>query len=281
MSSWVEIAFVTCQIYTTYGIEVNAILCRSNRFANPLRRRSLCFPTRVARQAPSNVSRCRIATSSQTLRSCGKAGQVGSFAVVKASLMFAQITGSHDRQSSASLPTVRRRSSFLSKPLIFRRSLIRLQPDLHMRSRICAILHLRKDATHSSQGVRCVKLSKYDFREFLRCIARYRVTAIPCVPPVAVQLARESLPDQYDLSSLKRIMVAAAPIKPETVAILRERYKVVVLQTFGCTEVSPTATALNEWDDRYVGSVGRLLPGMCALLLSCFLVVNLTKAQAM
>jgi acyl-coenzyme A synthetase/AMP-(fatty) acid ligase len=113
---------------------------------------------------------------------------------------------------------------------------------------------------------------KYDFPEFLRCIAKYRVTAVPCVPPVAVQLARERLPDDYDLTSLKRIMVAAAPIKAETVATLRKRYHVVVLQTFGCTEVAPTATALNEWHDVHVGSVGKLLPGMCVR--SCALVCD-------
>lgn len=99
---------------------------------------------------------------------------------------------------------------------------------------------------------------KYDFETFLKCIEKYKVNAIPMVPPVAIQLARSKLPEKYNLTSLKRFMVSAAPIKPEMVDILRKRYNVVVLQTFGCTEVAPTSHALPEHLDFNIGSVGKL-----------------------
>ena len=80
---------------------------------------------------------------------------------------------------------------------------------------------------------------KYDFEKFLEAIQRYRVVAIPLVPPVAHQLAKSDLPNQYDLSSLKRLMVSAAPTKPEVVKVLRDRYKVSVRGRYMCCRHHP------------------------------------------
>lgn len=60
-----------------------------------------------------------------------------------------------------------------------------------------------------------VRMQKYDFEKFLRAIEKYKVQALPIVPPVAVQLAKSHLTEKYDLSSINRIMIAAAPTKPE------------------------------------------------------------------
>jgi 4-coumarate--CoA ligase len=60
-----------------------------------------------------------------------------------------------------------------------------------------------------------VRMQKYDFEKFLQAIEKYRVQALPIVPPVAVQLAKNRLTDKYDLTSINRIMIAAAPTKPE------------------------------------------------------------------
>lgn len=60
-----------------------------------------------------------------------------------------------------------------------------------------------------------VRMQKYDFDEFLQAIQKYKVQALPIVPPVAVQLAKNRLTEKYDLSSISRIMIAAAPTKPE------------------------------------------------------------------
>lgn len=60
-----------------------------------------------------------------------------------------------------------------------------------------------------------VRMQKYNFEEFLQAIERYKVAALPIVPPVAVQLAKDPLTSNYDLTSIRRIMVAAAPTKPE------------------------------------------------------------------
>lgn len=60
-----------------------------------------------------------------------------------------------------------------------------------------------------------VRMQKYDFEKFLEAIQKYKVQALPIVPPVAVQLAKSDLTEKYDLTSINRIMIAAAPTKPE------------------------------------------------------------------
>ena len=78
-----------------------------------------------------------------------------------------------------------------------------------------------------------VRMPKYDLRRMLESIQKYKVVAIPMVPPVAVSLAKDPITAVYDLSSLKRIMIAAAPTKPEVVRQLREKFGAKILQTFG------------------------------------------------
>ena len=58
-------------------------------------------------------------------------------------------------------------------------------------------------------------MPKFHLEKFLQAIEKYKVQALPIVPPVAVQLAKHPLTAKYDLSSINRIMIAAAPTKPE------------------------------------------------------------------
>jgi acyl-coenzyme A synthetase/AMP-(fatty) acid ligase len=74
----------------------------------------------------------------------------------------------------------------------------------------------------------CVRLERYIPEDFLDAIQKYRVQAVPVVPPVALMLAKSPLVDKYDLSSLKRVMVSAAPTKLEVVQMLRRRLHVKV-----------------------------------------------------
>jgi acyl-CoA synthetase (AMP-forming)/AMP-acid ligase II len=90
---------------------------------------------------------------------------------------------------------------------------------------------------HQNQGMTCVRLDRYVPEDFLDAIQKYRVQAVPIVPPVALMLAKSPLVDKYDLSSLKSVMVSAAPTKLEVVQMLRRRLQVKVragLQLITC-----------------------------------------------
>lgn len=83
-----------------------------------------------------------------------------------------------------------------------------------------------------------VRMPKYNLVRMLESIQKYKVVAIPMVPPVAVSLAKDPITNNYDLSSLKRIMIAAAPTKPEIVRILRQKFGAKILQTFGAYSIT-------------------------------------------
>ena len=90
------------------------------------------------------------------------------------------------------------------------------------------------------------------------------MTVVAAVPPLARALARHPLVDRYDLSSLRLVLIGAAPCPAE---IEREcceaRLGCVVGQSFGMTEVAPIA--LPE-EPACPGSLGRLVPGIEAVV---------------
>jgi 4-coumarate--CoA ligase len=70
---------------------------------------------------------------------------------------------------------------------------------------------------------RIVFLKKFEANLFLRTIEKCRITILTLVPPIMVLLAKSPLVDKYDLSSVKYIDCAGAPLNRETEEILKRR----------------------------------------------------------
>lgn len=68
-----------------------------------------------------------------------------------------------------------------------------------------------------------------------------------------------------DFSSLRMVVAGAEPVKAETTATWKDRFDVDVLEGFGMTEAAPVL-AVNTIEERKLGTVGRLLPGIEAKL---------------
>jgi acyl-CoA synthetase (AMP-forming)/AMP-acid ligase II len=90
-------------------------------------------------------------------------------------------------------------------------------------------------------GARVVSLPRFDFDQFLGMLQQHRVTVTPVVPPVALALARAPQVDRYDLSSLRLVLVAAAPCSAEVERACADRLGCVVGQALGMTEAAPLA----------------------------------------
>lgn len=88
---------------------------------------------------------------------------------------------------------------------------------------------------------RVVTVARFDLQEFLECIQRHRVTYLFIVPPMALALAKHPLVDAYDLSSLRMIVSAAAPLDRKLGEAVEERLGVPVYQGYGMTELSPVS----------------------------------------
>jgi 4-coumarate--CoA ligase len=107
----------------------------------------------------------------------------------------------------------------------------------------------------------------FDFETFCRQMARVRATWAHIVPPVALLLASSEIIEKYDLSSLRYIIVAAAPLKPALQTRLKARFPMAtVLQGYGLSECSPGVTFQHSNDESSVGTVGRIFSGTEARL---------------
>jgi acyl-CoA synthetase (AMP-forming)/AMP-acid ligase II/NAD(P)-dependent dehydrogenase (short-subunit alcohol dehydrogenase family) len=111
-------------------------------------------------------------------------------------------------------------------------------------------------------GATIVILPRFEFGGFLRAIQDHHVTRADVVPPVAVQLAKSELVEEFDLSSLRLLLSAAAPLSIDVARACAERFGVRVIQAFGMTEVGgATHVGLADGPD-HPDSVGPVLSGM-------------------
>ena len=63
-----------------------------------------------------------------------------------------------------------------------------------------------------AQGATVVLLPRFELGAFLRAVQDYGVTRASVVPPIVLALASDELVDDYDLSSLRVLISAAAPL---------------------------------------------------------------------
>ncbi len=110
-------------------------------------------------------------------------------------------------------------------------------------------------------------MAKFDLERACQLIQYYRITFMYVPPPIVLALGKHPIIDKYDLSSLRWINSAAAPLSRELVVNVWDRLKVGVKQGYGLSETSPTATLqfIDEWW-KFQGSVGRLVPNMEAMI---------------
>ena len=89
------------------------------------------------------------------------------------------------------------------------------------------------------RGIEMVVMPAFNLEVFLKAIQHHKITFVYVAPPVIVRLARDSLVDDYDLSSLKMITSGAAPLTRELVDTVHKRLKVKINQAYGLSETSP------------------------------------------
>src|SRR4051812_9586130 len=112
-------------------------------------------------------------------------------------------------------------------------------------------------------GVTTVVLEKFDAEQALECIQRHRITHAQFVPAMFVRMLK--LPDSvrlaYDVSSLQRVVHAAAPYPPDIKRSMIEWWGPIVDEFYSSSEgAGITFITADEWLER-PGSVGRALLG--------------------
>lgn len=117
-------------------------------------------------------------------------------------------------------------------------------------------------------GATIVTMPRFDLEQFLGLIEKYRVTLSHIVPPIILQLARNPLVEQRDLSSLKMVFSGAAPLGEELSRECIQRIGCTIRQGYGMTETSPvTHSSPADPAKMKLGSVGPPAPNTeCKLL---------------
>ncbi|MFC8347725.1 4-coumarate--CoA ligase family protein [Streptomyces sp. NPDC057280] len=114
------------------------------------------------------------------------------------------------------------------------------------------------------QGATVVVLPRFDLETYLAAIQNHRITDLFVAPPIVLALAKHPLVAQYDLSSLRHIVSAAAPLDAQLAAACSRRLNLPpVGQAYGMTELSPGThvVPLDGMREAPAGTVGKLIAG--------------------
>lgn len=113
-------------------------------------------------------------------------------------------------------------------------------------------------------GATVVVLPRFDLEQFLAAIQNHRITSLYVAPPIVLALAKHPLVADYDLSSLKYVVSAAAPLDAKLAAACSRRLGLPpVGQAYGMTELSPGThvVPLDAMSAAPPGTVGKLIAG--------------------
>ena len=86
-------------------------------------------------------------------------------------------------------------------------------------------------------------MPRFELEAVCRCVHMHKISYVYIVPPVALQLLQNSIVERYDLSSIRLLNSAAAPLSVELIRTLRHRRGLIIRQLYGMSECSPCTHA--------------------------------------
>ncbi|KAK3578369.1 hypothetical protein CHS0354_025464 [Potamilus streckersoni] len=109
-------------------------------------------------------------------------------------------------------------------------------PMYHHYGGVCVLL------TGLYNGLQIVVMSEFKFQTYLQLIQDHKCEILHVVPPVANLLVKQDIVDRFDLTSVKIIHCAAAPLSQEVEKILMNKFRHrFISQTYGLSETGVVA----------------------------------------
>jgi 4-coumarate--CoA ligase len=99
---------------------------------------------------------------------------------------------------------------------------------------------------------------RFDLEQFCQLVEEHKPERAHLVPPILHGLAKHPIVEKYDMSSLRMIVSAAAPLGKEMDADVSARLGCNVKQAWGMSELSPIGTINSDFNAK-MGSVGPLV----------------------
>jgi 4-coumarate--CoA ligase len=114
------------------------------------------------------------------------------------------------------------------------------------------------------KGNQVITMSKgFDLETFCKLVEEHKPQRAHLVPPIVLGLQKHPMISNYDLSSLRFVISAAAPCSKALEDGVRERLGCAVKQGWGMSELSPIGTLNSDFNIK-PGSVGQVLPSTIA-----------------
>ncbi|KAL1361529.1 hypothetical protein HN51_009889 [Arachis hypogaea] len=120
------------------------------------------------------------------------------------------------------------------------------------------------------RGSTVVSMRRFELEKFLEGIEKHKVTNLWVVPPILLAMAKHSVVDKYDVSSLRRIGSGAAPLGKDLMQDCANRFPhAALIQGYGMTETCGIISVENPRAGvRHSGSTGMLVSGVEAQIMS-------------
>jgi acyl-CoA synthetase (AMP-forming)/AMP-acid ligase II len=120
-----------------------------------------------------------------------------------------------------------------------------------------------------ASGATVVIMPRFDLDGLCGLVQEHGVTRLEVVPPVVLALARHPAVAGYDLSSLRLITSAGAPLGAALAAECARRLGCRVKQAYGMTEFGGATHIVPDAGGGPASSIGPLLPGVEARVVDC------------
>lgn len=121
------------------------------------------------------------------------------------------------------------RESLTKNDSNYKATVLGLLPSSHIYS-LVVVCH-----SHPYRGDQVISHPKFEIKQFLQSIQRFKISELYLVPPIIIAMAKNKpLCDKYNLESVISIFTGAAPLGKETAEDLQQQYpKWKIRQGFG------------------------------------------------
>ena len=92
------------------------------------------------------------------------------------------------------------------------------------------------------KGNTFVTMKSFDLARFCELVEQYKITKTHIVPPITLALAKAPVVSNYDMSTLKVGLSAAAPLGGDIANEVFNRLGLRIKQAWGMSELSPLGT---------------------------------------
>ncbi|MEO8035054.1 MAG: AMP-binding protein, partial [Acidobacteriota bacterium] len=102
-------------------------------------------------------------------------------------------------------------------------------------------------------GATIVTMPRFDLKECLAAMVRYRITYGYVVPPIMLALTKSPIVADYDLSALRTLFSGAAPLSDHIAQSAAARLGCAIAQGYGMTEAAPATHGTRPGLSRGIG----------------------------